>query len=78
MVYFLPDNSIYRVFRWQLTTFCFAWRFLHIELNCEKHNYILALTRRGINIIQSDLATNQFIGYVIPENSLYIAFSGRE
>jgi hypothetical protein len=48
-----------------------------MELNCEIYMYIyiyiynLALTRRGINIIQSDLDWNGYIGYFIPGHSIY-------
>jgi hypothetical protein len=36
-------------------------------------NYIynLALTRRGINIIQSDFDWKEYIGYFIPGHSIY-------
>jgi hypothetical protein len=40
---------------------------LNFILNCI---YNLALTRRGINIIESDIDWNEYIGYFIPGHSI--------
>jgi hypothetical protein len=71
--YLIIGQRLYRVFKSRITKTCFAWRFLPIELNCELYIYIhnLVLTRQGINIIQSELHLNEYIGYFILGHSIY-------
>jgi hypothetical protein len=57
--YFIPGHSLLSVLKSRITTFCFALRFVPIELNCELYIYNLALTSREINIIQSDFEWNE-------------------
>jgi hypothetical protein len=66
---FIPGHSIYRFFRSPQKRFVSRgdWFPFNLIVN---YIYNLALTRGGINIIQSDFDWNQYIGYFIPRHSI--------
>jgi hypothetical protein len=67
--YFIPGHSIYRVLTSRITTFSFDWDSFLFKV-IENFIYNLDLTRRGINIIESDFDWNEYIEYFIIGNSM--------
>jgi hypothetical protein len=72
--YFTFGHSIYGVFRTLLTTFCFRSDSLLLKL-IVKYICNLALTRRGLNIIESEFDLKELVGYFTLEHSIYRVYT---
>jgi hypothetical protein len=67
--YFIPGHRIYRVLPLRITTSSSpGYSFLLKLIVNDIHN--LALTRRGINIIESDFDWKEYIQFFIPGHSI--------